>query len=286
MSLTLDVLRKQLALALSEERIQLDLDLPGGAAESFREALELDPGSVEARAGMAELARRRGEYAAALAELDAVLAASDLETPTRARLAARRDELAAERDAAARIEPLVASGSATPEDRLALAEVYARRGLWSEAADLLRDAATPWDREKLAYALLRAGRFRAAEPLYAELAAASTRPDLDLDEGVAAAGYGDDERAALAYRRALSKDPLHPDARLYLAASLLRLGREEEAVREFKAFVEANPDHESVERVRRIVEQVAPGALPPAASPGAIEPPTVPAAPREEESGR
>lgn len=267
-------------------RIQLDLDLPAGAASSFREALDLDPGSPEARAGMAELARRRGDYAGALAEIDSVLAASDLETPTRTRLAARREEIVAERDTAARIEPLVAAGAATREDRHALAEVYARRGMWSEAAALLQDAAAGPDRERLAYALLRAGRPRAAQPVYAELAAASSRPDLDLNEGVAFAGFGDDASAVLAYRRALGKDPLHADARLYLAASLLRLGRDDEAVREFKAFVDAHPEDEAVERVRRIVEQIAPGALPPAASAGALEKPAVPDAPREEETGR
>ena len=49
--------------------LQLNQSVTGSAERSFRQALELEPRMAPARMGLAEVARRRGDYTRALEEL-------------------------------------------------------------------------------------------------------------------------------------------------------------------------------------------------------------------------
>jgi tetratricopeptide (TPR) repeat protein len=248
--------------------IELALGIFAGATASFQEALALEPGHAAAREGMAEIERRRGNYDAALAQLDALLAEPRLETPARKRLEDRRAAVAAERERAAALEARVSSGAPSPEDWRSLAEIHASRGEWDRAADLsARTEPTGAAREALGYYQIRAGRYRLAHGIYSELARGATRADLWVNDGVALAGTGDDAGAAKSFERALALDPMEPSARLYLGNCLLRLGRTADAAGAFKRYVEDHPDGASVERVRRILAEIAPGALPPPSPP-------------------
>jgi tetratricopeptide (TPR) repeat protein len=129
----------------------------------------------------------------------------------------------------------------------------------------------------MAYMLFRSDRFREAHELYARLASENETAAMRVNDGVAVSQLGDDEAASAAYRRALEIEPDHRLAQLYLGNALLRLGRRDQAVAAYSAFLDLDSRGESAERVRRILEQIAPEALPEKPSP--LEPvPQPPAA--------
>lgn len=262
--------------------LQLDQGHVRAAEESFEHALGLSPGLPEARLGLAEVARRRGEYDAALEEVDGALGEQGIDPLSRRRLEDYRGRLAEERTRVAGLEMRVAGEEATAEDLTAMAEVYAGRGRWAQAADLQAWAAdTPERRERLAYMLFRAGRLRNSYEIYSDLANAGDL-DLLLNCGVALARLGDDEAALETFDRILAADPDHRLARLYRGNALLRLGRTSQAADEYFAFLQQDDRGEAAERVRRIMKQIAPGRLPPEdASPVPEVPPRPEPAPQE-----
>lgn len=261
--------------------IQLSLGLLQGAEKAFREALEIDRLAEGAREGLAEVCRRRGDYEGAIAELDRAAADEVLDPATRQRLGSRRAALLAERDRVSALEALHAAGTASPADLRALAAILAGRQVWDRAADLMQAAAPEGgDRERLAYYLIRAGRFREAQALYEELARGAARPDLDTNAGIALARLGDDEGAIAAYRRALSRDGSFSPARLYLGNALARTGRRAEAAEAYRAFLEIAPEGEAAERARRVLARLDPSALAPGPAP-----PTRAPAPTDPDSG-
>lgn len=239
-------------------KIELDLELASRADSSFRNALALDPGEPEAHQGLAESARRRGDYDAALAELDAAMADPRLDTGTRERIGKTREAMSAEGTLATGLEAEVAAGTAGPDALRRLAALCAGRRDWSRAADLEARALPEGPaRERKAYYLLKAGLHRAAHDLYAELAAAAPKATLEINAGIALAGSGDDEGAMGAYRRALALDPSETRASLYLGNALLRQGRRSDAAVAYRAYAEAGSGA-ALERVRRILELIAP----------------------------
>jgi tetratricopeptide (TPR) repeat protein len=102
-----------------------------------------------------------------------------------------------------------------------------------------------------------------------------------INLGVCAARLGHDLKAVAAYEQALELDPKHRAARLYLGNALLRLGRRDEAVEAYKAFLEQGNRGEAAERVRRILAQIAPGAVADTLDP--LEPVKQPPTPPSEE---
>jgi tetratricopeptide (TPR) repeat protein len=163
----------------------------------------------------------------------------------------------------AELEASVTGWTATPEESGELARIYADRGRWARAIELQRYAGdSPETLETLAYMLFRADRFREAQELYAELSAAGGRADLVINDGVSFARLGDDVAAVAAYRQALALDPTSWKAQLYLGNALLRLGQREEAIEAYRQFLGVGEDGESAERIRRILKQIAPQALP------------------------
>jgi len=245
------------------------------AEKSYLQALELDPELPEARLGLAEVARRRGLYDQALGQIDLALSDPRMDSTTRNRTEEYRSRVASERTRVAALERRVRDGEASPEDHAALAAIYAGRGLWAEAADLQRGAGDDaTQRERLAFMLFQAGRFREAHVIYSGLAGSGAGTAAEVNDGVTLALLGDDEGAVASYRRALEARPDHARARLYLANALLRLDRRDEAVQAYKAFLDLGFHGEAAERVRRILLQVAPEVLPPPAEPLEPPPPT------------
>jgi tetratricopeptide (TPR) repeat protein len=255
--------------------LQLTQGFVMAAEESFLQSLELDPGLLEARRGLAEVARRRGLYDQALGQIDLALSDPRVDSMIRIRAEEYRERVEAERERVAELERRLREGQAAPQDHALLATIYAGRGLWSEAVDLQRGAGDDdAQRERLAYMLFQAGRYREAYEIYSGLAAAGSGVAAEVNGGVTLALLGDDEAAAASYRRALEIQPDHPRARLYLANALLRLERRDEAVEDYMAFLDLGFHGEAAERVRRILQQIAPNALPPAPSPLEPPPPT------------
>jgi tetratricopeptide (TPR) repeat protein len=261
--------------------IQLDLGLLAGAQESFDTALELDPGHPWALVGTAEIARRQGDYDGALADLDEALADDRIRTSWRKRLESIRAEVSSERDRIAEVAGRIENGEGTPADYRAVAAIYASRLMWEEAAEYQAfSEPVGAELERLAYYLFRAGAYREAHRIYAEVAGREPSADLEVNAGVALARLGDDLAAYDAYERALRLTPDHLLARLYQGNALLRLGREEEAAAAYKAYLDGGGQGETAERARRILEQLAPETL---GGDKAPEKPDIPALVEDEE---
>ena len=243
--------------------VLLRMGAVGTAKDAFDQSLALDPGQPRAHAGLAELARRRGDFGGALAQLDLALADPRVDRRTKDELTKRRAEIGAEGERDAALERKVADQSATPDDRRALAALLADRNDWGRAADVFAGAAPAGaDRERLAYYDFRAGRFRDAYAIYADLARAGGRADLDVNAGAALARLGDDAKAVEAFNRALAIDPEQARARMYLGNALLRLGRGKEAADAYEAFLKSHPDGQAAEQVRRVLAELRPGTAP------------------------
>jgi tetratricopeptide (TPR) repeat protein len=235
--------------------------LINNAENRFLAGLELDRGHPESRRGLAEVARRRGQYDLALSQMDGALADSRLEALQRRRLQAYRDDVAAELERLKALEATRDDGDAHPDDYVQLAMIYAGRADWNAAIEALASAeGSELQHERLAYVLFRAGRFREALETYDRIAT-SDGVDLAINRGVCAARLGHDLRAVESYRRALELEPDNRTAKLYLGNALLRLGQREPAVAAYKSFLEQGRRGEAAERVRRILIQIAPDAL-------------------------
>jgi tetratricopeptide (TPR) repeat protein len=252
-------------------QIQLELGLLGQAEQSLQEALDRDPALPAAFEGLSEASRRRGDYLEAVARLDRALALPHLDERARERLLERRAALEAEQVTVARLEATIASGAASADDLRALATFEAGRTRWERAADLQAQSAPEGvERERLAYYDLRASRFREAHAIYSAIPDAG-RPDLAVNDGIALTGLGDHEAAEDRFRRALALDANFAVARLYLGNTLLRQGRTAEAADAYVAFLAVDPNGERAERVRRVLQRIAPEKAPP--------PPNLPIAP-------
>jgi tetratricopeptide (TPR) repeat protein len=278
--------------------LQLGQSSPETAEEWFVKALRLDPDLVEAHMGLAEVARRGGDYQLALGQVDTALADAKLDVAMTKRLEEFREKIEQERRDLMELELTLAFGEASAEDQAALATIYAGRGLWHQAAELQLNAEpSPENQERLAYMLFQAGRFREAHEIYAALAREVRALELDdeehrllaakheLNDGVSVAMLGDDQEASEAYRRALEVLPSSRLARLYLGNALLRLGEVGSAVAEYKTFLGMSDRGEAAERVRRILVQIAPETLP-QPGPEIIGPPPEVAEAEAEEGSR
>ena len=227
----------------------------------FLAGLELDRAHPASRRGLAEVARRRGQYELALSQVDGALADKRLEALERRKLEEYRTGLGEEHERLKILEALRDSGDANPDDYAQLAMIFASRADWLAAVEALEYAeGSDLRDERLGYVLFRAGRFREALEVYDGLDARG-RVDLAINRGVCAARLGQDHKAVEAYRRAIELEPGHRTAQLYLGNSYLRLGQREQAVVVYKSFLEHGNRGEAAERVRRILNQIAPGAV-------------------------
>jgi tetratricopeptide (TPR) repeat protein len=199
----------------------------------------------------------------AVLQIGTALNLPDLDTVMHDQLVELREAIEAEELRVAELASRAAAGLATPEDHAELAAIMARRGLWGDAAELLRGAPASADNDEwLAYLLFQDGRYREAHEIYTRLAGGGERDDLLLNAGVALALLGSDQRAARQFGAILETDPGHRLARLYLANAQLRLGRADVAAKNYRAYLDVDPSSEPAERVRRILEQIAPELVP------------------------
>ncbi|MHC4831794.1 MAG: tetratricopeptide repeat protein, partial [Planctomycetota bacterium] len=241
--------------------LYLGQGLSSNAEKWLLAGLELDRAHPESRRGLAEVARRRGQYELALSQVDGALADERLEALERRKLQDYRDSVSEELESLTTLEALRESGEALPHDHAQLALIYAARADWNAAIEALEDAeGSDLRDERLAYVLFRAGRFREALEVYDRLDT-SDSVDLAINRGVCAARLGHDLKAVEAYQHAIELEPGHRTAQLYLGNSYLRLGQRDQAVETYKAFLEHGTRGEAAERVRRILNQLAPGAV-------------------------
>jgi tetratricopeptide (TPR) repeat protein len=243
-------------------QLQLEQGSLSAAEESFRSALALDESEPRARWGMAEVARRRGEFDAAIEQVDRALEDPRTDALIAGRLRAYREELVEEQQTVQRLAAAIDSGEATSDDYALAALLYAERNRWQEASEMQRRVDPGRDqRERLAYMLFKANRFREAHQIYSELARSTDSATHAINDGVALAMLGDDDEAIEMYRRALEREPDNLTATLFLGNALLRRGDYDGAVTHYRRFLDRAESGERTERVRRILQQVAPETL-------------------------
>ncbi len=259
--------------------LQLGEGSTAAAERSFGAALALDAAQPEALAGLAEISRRAGMYDEAARRLDQALADPRLDAPRTTRLKLLKDSILAEQTEVRGLEERLGAGSASAADRERLARIYALRSQWSAAIEL--EQSLPPDhaqRERLAYLLFRSSRFREAHEIYSALRAEDPTPVAALNDGVTLALLGDDTGAIEAFESALATDPKNETAKVFLANAYLRTGNTAGAIAAYKQFLDGGAQGERAERVRRILAQLAPQLVAPAATPApAVVPVPVPA---------
>jgi tetratricopeptide (TPR) repeat protein len=244
--------------------LQLEQGLLSAAERSFETALALETRLPKSRMGLAQIARRRGDYEMAVLQIDSALNISGLESLTETSLNEMREALEAEELRVAELESRVALGEASAEEYTELAAVLARRGRWAEAVETLRRVPpSSANDEWLAYLLFQDGQYRESFAIYARLAESQGKAALRLNAGVALALLGNDTAAVEVFDAIPEADPHHAAARLYTANALLRMGRLDAAARHYRAYLDDDGPSEPAERVRRILKQIAPELLPP-----------------------
>ena len=111
------------------------------AENAFRKSLELDAAQPHGLYGLAEVARRRGQYELSLERIDAALGDPRLDAILAGRFETYRAEVVEEKQNFERLEALVDTGEAESDHYSELALIYADRRLWERASELQRQVA-------------------------------------------------------------------------------------------------------------------------------------------------
>jgi len=195
------------------------------AREHFERAIALDPGFARAHAGLALAWSRL-----------AIDGWSD-------------DAHGALSKALGYAERAAAIDHSVPQIHFVKAQVALFRGQHEKAAAAATKAIELNPNYADAYALLAwilhyAGRPDQAEPMLAEALERNPRSSASYREiaGEVAFATGRFDEAAVAFGAALERNPAHTRARLWLAATLAKLGRREEAAWEVQELLTLNPE--------------------------------------------
>ncbi|MBO0858312.1 MAG: tetratricopeptide repeat protein [Chloracidobacterium sp.] len=259
--------------------IALSQNDPVEAEKSFRRALELNPQAARARAGLAEIMLSGGKYAEAVAEAKAAIDAGDgrsaayallgeaqtlsgkydealeslnealkLEPKNAIALHRRAEVYLARNDLQDAIEDLRASAEIEPDipNRLRLAGALAAAKRFDEAAQLYRrilqdDPSSNEARTALAGVMIDSGKgAEAIAELESLIKAEPNRADLraQLAELYLRA---QPEKALEQYKAAAKIEPSQPAHQIGVAASLVKLGRFQEAAGAARQALDQNP---------------------------------------------
>lgn len=218
----------------------------------YRRVLTLGP-SLDAQLGLSEGEWRAGRLEEAVREYERVLRLDPRNATALRRLAqayaGRRDTW---EQAEARYREYLAQAPSDAEAWLGLARVLSWRGEGAAAAEVyarddVQPLLTPEDRRNYAFALVKAGRGREAEPMLGGMARSNPADvDVTLSLGGLHASRSDWERALPLYKSALEHRPEDPRANLTYGQGLLAvkdyksaLGPLEKAARGLPASAEA-----------------------------------------------
>ncbi|HEU0184027.1 MAG TPA: tetratricopeptide repeat protein [Blastocatellia bacterium] len=253
---------------------------PVEAEKSFRRALELNPQAARARAGLAEIMLGGGKYAEAAIEAKAAIEAGDERAsvfvtlsealtlggkfdealgslneaikrePKNATALRRRAEIhLARNDLKSAIEDLRASAEIEPDvqNRLRLAGALAAAKRYDEALPLYQrilqdEPATGEARTALAAVMIESGKgAEAVAQLESLVKTEPNRADLRAQLGELYLQQAQSEKALEQYQAAAKIEPAQPAHQIGAAASLVKLGRFQEAAGAARQAIAQNP---------------------------------------------
>ncbi|MEL7060574.1 MAG: tetratricopeptide repeat protein, partial [Acidobacteriota bacterium] len=243
----------------------LNLD---AATVCYREALRLDPTDPRWRYLLAQIERTQGRFEASSRDLQEVLARQPDDLPTRWWLAMNALDLGRADVAESWLREILARESGWTAAHLGLARVALLRDRPAEAFAALDqldsalaasteaielqmaahraagdlDAARRWS-ERLPRTALERRAIEIDDPLMQRVSDRRRGAQTAARRGMAAVRRGSFELAVEELERALARDPGRADVRYNLAASLIRLGRSEEARGHLYEAVERSPSH-------------------------------------------
>jgi len=189
------------------------------AIDMFRRAVELTPGLVEARRGLASVLLHQQRYEEALEHLDATLEIDSTDPGARLMRARALAAVGRETEAKLDLESIVAAQPEALEATLDLAALEARQGKFGAAITRLENLLVSADDD-------------------------NSRAILNFEIGGLKQLAGDDEAALQYYEAAIEQAPELRDAQFNRAVSLGRLGRQAEAEEQLRQVLEIDPQDE------------------------------------------
>jgi tetratricopeptide (TPR) repeat protein/O-antigen ligase len=232
------------------------------ATMAFEKALAIaaDPEQqMEARLSYGRLLLRRNDVAGAVAQLRQALVLTPRNPDVFAALGEAYEAAQSWTDAEGAFASAVSlAQNLAPQQvnahRGRLAGFLGRRGDLNRALvlreQIARDApADPWHQFELGKLLEQRGEWRAAYPKYQEAERLGAQ-DWSLNAWVARAyaRHGLLREATIAYEKAVGLAPRQADIRVELGEVYARIGRPEQAVREFRQVLLTQPNHEAARR--------------------------------------
>ncbi len=189
------------------------------AIDLFRRAVELTPGLVEARRGLASVLLHQQRYEEALEHLDATLEIDPTDPGARLMRARALAAVGRETEAKLDLEAILAARPDSLEAALDLAALEARQGEFD-------------------------GAIKRLEGLLQNADDDNSRAILNFEIGGLNQLAGDDEAALEHYDAAIEQAPELRDAQFNRAVSLGRLGRQAEAEEQLRQVLEIDPQDE------------------------------------------
>ncbi|RJO65784.1 MAG: hypothetical protein C4523_15440 [Myxococcales bacterium] len=207
-------------------RVALKLERTEEAREHLEAALHLDAGLVEVHYLLGRLLVEEGRTSEALARFEALVKLAPSHPGARANLGLLYLDVNRPRQARAALEEAIKLDPA-------LAPAY---GALGRAGEALKD-------------------WRAAARAYAKQAELEPSADGETDAGRMCDLAGDAKAAEAAFRRALTLDPVHPDATVALGLLLVRAGQQTEGRQWLERYVkiEERPEREALVKHARDV---------------------------------
>ena len=216
-----------------------------GAIDTYKAALAIQPDRPDALSNLGAAYVRLGQYDEGIKHYEAALAADPLNTPVRLNLALAYYKSARPQLAIPHLRRVVASDPESKSGMLVLADCYVQTGEHREAIALLKPREQMFGGD-LAYAyvlgtaLLRAEEVVEGQKYVVRIFGAGDSAEAHLLMGIAHLSRQDTRAARVELELAVKLNPRLPTAHSLYGRTLLTLGDEAGAEREFRRELELN----------------------------------------------
>lgn len=255
----------------SDPRAHLDLGLAlemlerfEEAAQAYRAAIEADPGLAEARNNLGVLLREQGETEEAVSVLREAVSARPGFASAHLNLALALEDAGALDEAATEYRRVIELAPREPTSRIQLGLLLLAQGQADEALVVLRRAAGPSEGDRAMLSALGSGLRRAGDPQMAvrvlrsaiEAGEEEAPPAVHAELALALYAAGHREEAERALTELAARTPSYATAHYLLANMFASRGAFQDAAREYRAYLRAEPDGPRAAEARARLEHV------------------------------